>query len=179
MNCEGFKDRIYEYLDGSLSREAQAEIREHLRHCVDCRCAFEREKALTQGLRHSLQRATDRLVLRPGTLANVLRAREAESAPISAFVRAWQWFISSPFRPVSAGALLAMLLLAFLALPGHREPAADSVSRAAAAKFSDALVVDVPIQTQTRFFRRQDSVVIDTIASSVAVGHARLLENKP
>ena len=173
MNCEEFKGRLYEYLDETLAGDVQASVGEHLRQCGGCRRAVLREKAVAQSLRHSLDCATAGLSLRPETLRNVLEAWESKPIPTNGWMHAWQWFISSPIRPVGAGAALLGALLLFFGLQAHRQPAENSASPGIAQTGRDAYVVDVPIQTQTHLFRRQNGTVMDAITPSVAVGHAR------
>ena len=43
--CDAIAERSYEYLDGELSADAEAVIREHLAACHRCRCAVQHDRA--------------------------------------------------------------------------------------------------------------------------------------
>jgi hypothetical protein len=45
LNCHIAKDLLPAHIDGMLSEESEAELREHLQGCADCRAACERMKA--------------------------------------------------------------------------------------------------------------------------------------
>jgi hypothetical protein len=176
MNCQEFNDRLYDYVDETLGSEAQAAAREHLRQCGECRRAVMREKAVARSIRHSLDRATAGLSIRPEMLRNVLTASESKAIRTNILVQIWEWFISKPLRPVGAGAALLGALVLMAGLQARRPPTENSASRAVTEARQNAWVIDVPIQTQIHVFRRQNGTVIDAITPSVVFGHARFLQ---
>jgi predicted anti-sigma-YlaC factor YlaD len=177
MNCHDFNDRLYEYLDEALSHEDRAAAREHLRQCVDCRRALLREKAVAESIRHSFDRATTGLTVRPETHRKVLEALESTSAPSSAWLPAWQRWISIACRPVGAAAALLAGLVLFLGIQFHRQAGQGSGLQATDRGDCDTCVIDVPIHTQTRIFRRQNSAVVDAIIPNVTIGRAYFCDN--
>ena len=186
MNCADFNGMLYEFLDETLSPELQAAVREHLRDCNRCRLALRQEKAVAQSIGQAMDRATAGLSLRPSTLRNVLQAAEQEAGPIGAsayretvspavLARLWQWLTTIPLRPIGAGVALAGLLL-FLGLQAHRRANQSSGPGTNEPLRPAICIIDVPIQTSSHVFRRQNNTVVDAIAPSVAAGHARFTE---
>jgi anti-sigma factor RsiW len=181
MNCEIFHGLLYEYLDETLDAEVKAAAREHLGQCDACRHAFLREQALAKSMRQTLDRATAGLSLRSGMRQSVLRALELKPAPSNAWSRAWQSFISIRIRPAGAAAtllgLLFLFLGVFLGIQYYRQTAKDSDFQTTAQTGHYACVIDVPIQTQTHVFRRQDNTIEDAVASGASIGHAGFFED--
>jgi anti-sigma factor RsiW len=170
MNCADFNDRLYEYLDGTLDSESQAAAREHLRQCGDCRRVLSQEQAAAQSIQRSLERATAGLSLRAATLRAARAARESP-VPAQLWLRPWQWFMVSSFRP--AGAALACLALLILGMQVYRHAAERSAPQAAAQAAPGSCAIDVPFQATVHLFRTQGDAVVDAIAPSAAVGRAR------
>ncbi len=178
MNCADFNERLLEYVDESLPAEVQAAGREHLRQCADCRRALQGEQALANSLRHSFDRATAGLSLRPDAEQRILRALESPAPPVSAWARAWQWLVSIPLRPVAAAAALLLLLFLLRGIPFHHRAVPGSAPQAAAQAALAATVVDVPMQTQVHYFRWEANTVVDTIVPGDAVASAQFPQNK-
>jgi anti-sigma factor RsiW len=61
MNCQGFQDHLFEYLDGSLSAPAQSAANAHVEQCAVCRQTVQAHQALAARFR----RETDSLALHP------------------------------------------------------------------------------------------------------------------
>jgi anti-sigma factor RsiW len=177
MNCQDLQDRLHEYLDETLDADTQAAAREHLRQCGDCRRALLREETVAQSIRRSLDRATAGLSLRPEMQRNILKALKPKPAASNAWVLAWQSFIAMPIRPIGAGAALLSVLLLALGIQFYRPATETPAPQAATQPGPDICVIDVPIQTETHMFRRQDHTVVDAIAPSVSMAHARFPEN--
>ena len=78
MNCRRFQHRLYEYLDGSLSRGAQAAAERHLSGCATCREALRAERQVAQSLSERFRRTTDSLQLPPEVQHRVLAALPAQ-----------------------------------------------------------------------------------------------------
>jgi anti-sigma factor RsiW len=178
MNCNNFKARLHEYLDETLDAEVQAAAREHLDQCSDCRRAVIREEAFAKSLRHSLDRATAELSLRPEMRCNILKALESNSPPPSTWWLTCQNFICNIVRPARASAALLCLLLLFFGVQFYRRTTKESLAKASAQASQYSRVVHVPIPAQTHVFEHQNNAVVDAISASVAVGHAVFFEDK-
>jgi len=74
MNCLRFQHRIYEYLDGALSRGAQAAAEKHLSECAACRQALRAERQIGQSLSDTFRQTTDSLQLPQEVQRRVLAA---------------------------------------------------------------------------------------------------------
>ena len=178
MNCDKFKAVLHEYLDEALDADAHAAVREHLQQCGDCRRAVMREETLAKSILHSLDQVTAGLSLRPEMRRNVLKALESESPQSNAWLLAWRNFISSAARPTRAGAALLCLMLLFFGVQFYRRAAKDPSPGTAVQNDHYALVVHVPIPTQTYVFQHKNNAVVDTFTASVAVGHAGFFEER-
>lgn len=67
--------RIYEYLDGALSREDLVEIKAHLDGCTDCAHEYDLECVIRSVVKRSCKEAA------PETLKNAILARLHEGRP--------------------------------------------------------------------------------------------------
>jgi hypothetical protein len=127
--CASVKESFALYLYGELSFDDEERVDSHLDECMDCRAAFDREKALHAAL--------DSVAIEPaGSLLRecreTLRARldQQEAAPKPALPRWWE---GSWLRPAAAFALLTIGFFAARLTPqsyqamGLLEPAAARV----------------------------------------------------
>lgn len=176
MNCETFSDLLQEYLDETLEAQVQAAAQEHLRQCDACRQAFRRQQALAKSLRHCLDRATAGLSVRPGMRQDVLQALKSEPVTSSNWWSAGRRFI--PLRPAGAVATLLGLLLLSVGIQVYRRAANDGASPTIAQTGHYTCVINVPMQTQTHVFRRQDNTIEDAVISSAGVGYAGFFEDR-
>ena len=167
---------LYEYFDDALSDDVRAAAREHLGQCDDCRRALLREKTVAKSIRNFFDCATWGLSIRPGMHRRVLAALESKPAPSDTWVGAWKRLRSIPCQPIGAAALLSVLLV-FLGIQSHRQGRQDPGLRSTAHGYRDTCVIDVPMQIQTRVFRRQNDAVVDTMVSNLAIGHAHFADN--
>ena len=81
MNCRRFQNRLYEYVDGTLSPRARVAAKRHLARCDACRQAALREQQLAQFLSDRLRQGAQSLALRPEVRRRILQALERKSAP--------------------------------------------------------------------------------------------------
>ena len=177
MNCQDFNYNLHDYLDQTLAPEAQAAAREHLRQCDVCRMALSREANVARSVHRSLDHAAAGLSLRPETRRNVLRALEPKTAPPSPWLPAWRWLVSTRFRPlVAAGAALLAGILLLLALQFQRQTARRTGPQEATQNGLEAeRVVNVPLQTQTHVFQRENDTIIDAVIPGTAMEHVVVL----
>lgn len=95
MNCDSFQNQMYEYVEGSLSTDAQAAMAQHLGICNGCRQAVEKEKQLAMILSKRLRQNSDALTLSPEIRRAILAAaqRKAASPTVAESVANWwrQW----------------------------------------------------------------------------------------
>jgi predicted anti-sigma-YlaC factor YlaD len=178
MTCKDFNERLYDYLDGGLSPGLEAAAREHLGECSRCRLALRREEAVAQSIGHALDQATTGLSLRPSTVRNLFRAEEAVRG--GTWIRLWKWFVSVRLRPAGTSVALVAVLSVLLGLQTHRRGTEGSRAQTTESLRPELCVVDVPIQTRSHVFRRQNETVVDAMAPGVAIGRAHFkLHNVP
>jgi anti-sigma factor RsiW len=154
MNCEEYNERLPEYLDETLPAAEQAAAREHVQKCGACRQAAARQEAFGKFIRLSFHRETQGLSLSPKSRQNILDAlQHEETQPLRAFFAVvWR-------KPVWAG--LAFLCLSLFIFGSY-------INRQAISREADATyVVDVPMGTETYFYRRQNNRVVDAVVTGV------------
>ena len=176
MNCETFHDLLHEYLDETLEAQVQAAAGEHLRQCDACQRACLREQALAKSMEQTFVRATAGLSVRPGMRQDVLQTLKAEPVVSNNWWSAWRRFIF--IRPAGAVAMLLGALLLFAGIHFYRQAAKDAAPQTIAQTGHYTLVINVPMQTQTHLFRRQDNTIEDAVVSSTSVGHASFFEDR-
>jgi anti-sigma factor RsiW len=173
MNCRRFQNGIYEYLDGSLSRRAQAAAEEHLSACAACRQRVRQERRSAQSLSDKFRRAADSLQLPPefghrvlAVLADEHRARDAQQG-IVLFWRRLAW----PLAAAASGLLLLAGFLFFVRAPGpgtaHPHSAGGGVT------------VQLSYVVPTYTFREEAGFVIDALSYHTNVVNERLPASRP
>lgn len=119
MNCEEIRTHIDDYLDGTLSPEAEQALREHVTACPECATALAEERELRRALRE--------LPVPAPTTDLVAGARERARR------RNWHRWLTG----VGSVGLAASLLLAFLfgplQLPGPGQSAGQTAAPASVA----------------------------------------------
>ncbi len=168
MNCSEFKDSMRAFLDevGDL-----AAAREHLRECPDCRRCLEREQQVAELIRHSLQESAAAVSLGRQSRRRILQASAARRGRWEGLGAIWEAVVSTWARPigVAAGVLALLCIVVQSERQGSRNPGPTHASS------REALVIDVPMVTETHVFQRQSSTVVDRVAASVSFAHALLL----
>jgi hypothetical protein len=127
-------------------------------------------------MEQTFARATTGLSVRPGMRQDVLQALESEPVASNNLWSAWRRFIS--IRPAGAVATLLGALLLFFGVQYFRRPVKDSSSQTIAQTGHYTCVINVPMQTQTHLFRRQDNIIEDAVVSSTSVGQASFMEDR-
>jgi hypothetical protein len=116
MNCRGFQDNVFEYLEGGLSRRAQAAANRHLEQCPTCRQTVLDTQRTAQSLSTRFRQDTGSLVLCPNLQARIMAALEKKSAPppavpfVPGFWRLFGWL----------GAGAALILVSIVLVPELR-----------------------------------------------------------
>jgi predicted anti-sigma-YlaC factor YlaD len=170
MNCRGFQHRLYEYLDGTLSRGAQAAAKRHLSGCAACREALRAEREVAQSMSERFRRTTDSLQLPPEVRHRVLAAladqhRAPAEEPVSVFSWGrWAW-------PVGLAASLLLVLAGvflYVRASGPRwGPAPPHLARS-------GIQVQFSYIVPTYTFRQEGGFVVDTLTYQTNVVNERL-----
>jgi anti-sigma factor RsiW len=163
MNCRRFQNRLYEYLDGTLSRWSRAAAERHLARCAQCRQALRQEQQLAQSLSRELEKSAQSLLLEPGlvsrletTLANAGCARS--HAP----VRPALWMRLAGSAAVATSLLAAMVLLDKFVFRS-RGPAPET-SQGQSRHAPTAVSIELSFQKPTYMFRREGDFVVDAFS---------------
>ena len=78
MNCEAFRESIYDYLDETLSLSEQKGFEAHLADCAGCRDALQRESQLSNRLKNDFERAVSATTLDHVDRRRIVAAAERE-----------------------------------------------------------------------------------------------------
>jgi hypothetical protein len=108
-DCSRIKELISEYIDGLLDKEKEAEVKDHLLRCGDCRNEFEEMKAVILEIG-----SLDRVKAPEGFLADLHGRIEKDS-----WLQKVKNFLSMPARiriPVELATLATTVVLAFFIL---------------------------------------------------------------
>jgi anti-sigma factor RsiW len=174
MNCRRFQHLLYEYLDGTLSRRAQAAAERHLSGCAACRQALGAERETAQFMSTTFRRATDSLQLPSEVQRRVLAAlpdqgeAEVQEQPVSGFWwhrLAWPLAVGAPVLLLLAG--VCLYLWASRPQDGPAQP------HLAGGGVSIQLSYVVPTYT----FRQEGGYVVDALTYQTNVVNERLLAN--
>jgi predicted anti-sigma-YlaC factor YlaD len=170
MNCRRFQHRLYEYLDGSLSRGAQAAAEKHLSGCAACRETLRAERQVAQSLSERFRQTTDSLQLPPEVQHRVLapladQRPEPPEEPFSVFSWGrWAW-------PVGLAASV-MLLLAGVFL--HVRAFRPQVGPAQPLRAGNPIQVQFSYVVPAYTFRQEGGLVVDTLTYQTNVVNERL-----
>jgi anti-sigma factor RsiW len=160
MTCRRFQNDLDEYLDGSLSPQAQAEAEQHLSGCVACREKLKEERQVAQVWSGRFRRATDSLELPPSASQRLLAALADEDslkAQDQGHVFFWQRLV----WPVALAACLLLLVGLSLLWPHVSRPGNPRVQRASAAR---QLSVQLSYVVPTYTFRLESGFVVDALS---------------
>ncbi|MGA2748423.1 MAG: zf-HC2 domain-containing protein [Verrucomicrobiota bacterium] len=181
MNCRGFQNNLFEYLDGALSSGARAAAERHLAQCEACRQVLRRQQQIAQALSERFHRDTAGMALRPEAQRRILAALADQSAD-----RAERnWFAGLWPRLAWPAAITAGLLVAAWLVAGF--PFGPRAPRAVAARSSGretgvAVTINISDCAPTYVFRREGNFVIDALTCQPRVAAQTLwltLNQKP
>jgi len=170
MNCRGFKHRLYEYLDGTLSRAAQVGAERHLSGCAACRQALRQERQIAQSFSDKFQRTTESLHLPPevqrrvlAALASQRGARGQEQGIVFSWGRlAWPLAL--------AASVLLLLAGVFFFARGPRPQTVLPQPQLA----GGGVLVELSYVVPTYTFRQESGFVIDALIYQTNVINERL-----
>jgi predicted anti-sigma-YlaC factor YlaD len=170
MNCRRFQHRLYEYLDGSLSRRAKTAAEKHLSGCAACRQTLLAERQVAQSLCERFRQTTDSLQLPPEVQHRVLaalavqrRAPAEEQATLFSWGRcAWPVGLAASVLVLLAGVFLHVRAFRPQLGPAQPHPAGSGIQ----VQFSYV----VPTYT----FRQEGGQVVDALTYQTNVVNERL-----
>jgi anti-sigma factor RsiW len=174
MNCRRFQNRVYEYMEGTLSGGVRAAAERHLARCDACRQGVGREQQVAQRISERLRHDAESLALHPDVRRRILQAVEDKSAPPAP----WEaivgfWFRFSWPLGLAVSLLLIVGILVFHPFSGaqvHEMEAARSNSQDNHAAVSIQVSYRVPV----RKFREDGNFVLDTISYEKVVANETL-----
>jgi anti-sigma-K factor RskA len=174
MNCRRFQNRLYEYVEGTLSSGTQAAADRHLARCSACRQAVSQEQQLTQFLSDRLCQDTKTLALRPDIRQRILTALEHQSAPPTngeSIAGLWNRFAWPLIIGVSLLLIVTLLLINYFSgARVHETETAQSNDR----DIHSAVSIQVSYCVPTCEFRQEGDFVVDTLSCETIVADETL-----
>lgn len=194
MNCRRFQNRLYEYVDGTLSARAQAAANKHLARCSACRQALHQEQQVAQFLSDGLRQGTGTLCLRPEIARRILAAPDRIPPKDNESI-GWSW--NRVAWPLVIAAYLLLLVtfwvinyfsaFSFLqsrASPGERLQSVDTAETGPVQEMEtgqpdrrdihSAVSIQVSYRVPIHKFRREGNLVVDTFAYETVVASGTL-----
>ena len=175
MNCEHLQEKLYDYLDDTLSSPEKAAAQEHLRACESCRQNVERELQLARTLSNRLSQAVEPVALDANAQRGMAIAvqRSFQTSPQRFSFAFWRRLA----MPIAAA---AVLLLAAIWLGHHF--ISQSTSRANTLISSAAGDRVVPIHVSfsiTQYtFHKDGFLVVDALTHDTRSADGALLVKK-
>ena len=174
MNCRRFQNRLYEYIDGTLSRRTSTAAGKHLARCSACRQAVRQEQQRAGFLSDRLHRETSTFALQPEIRRRILAAIEREPVLTTdgeSIVGVWHRFA----WPLTAAASL-LLILAFVVI-SHFSGA--RVHKTETARFDEldthsTVSIQLSYCVPTYKFRQEGNLVVDTLTCETMVADETL-----
>ena len=158
MNCRHLQNELFEYLEGSLSRRAQAAAQRHLEECDACRQCVQEMQRTTEILSRRFRRDTESLTLYSNLQTRILAAVEKKSASPGAVP-----FLPGFWRPFAwsgvGAAVLVVSVFLITALQLRHKRAAQSFGGDSGAAISIRISYCDPTYT----FRTEGNFVIDSL----------------
>ncbi|MCX7002030.1 MAG: von Willebrand factor type A domain-containing protein [bacterium] len=108
MTCTTCQNRLYDYLDGTLSPRATKAFTAHLDRCADCRAALDRERALAGQLTQALTSTTADVDVAPNLVFKVNAALTDTQYSTSFYKR---YFMKKPRFSISFVELLVVITI--------------------------------------------------------------------
>lgn len=179
MNCRRFQDRLYEFVEGTLSAGARAAADQHLAGCAACREIVGRELDLARFLSGGLRQSTEHLALHPEIRRRILTVPARRSAPpalVESIAALW-----SRFAGQTVVALSVLLIVAFGLIrhfPRARGQDAEA-ARTSALNPETAVSVQVSYQVPSCNFRREGNLVMDTLSYNTVVAGGIIHPGRP
>ncbi len=172
MNCRRFQNRLYEYVEGSLSAGTQAAADRHLARCTSCREAVGQEQRLTQILSERLRQGTETVTLHPANRQRILTAcASIPAADVDSVARLWNRFA----RPVGIAVSL-LLIAAFLVISFFSSARVNETKevRSDRRDIHSAASIEVSYRVPIYKFRKEGNLVVDTLSYETIVASGTL-----
>ncbi len=177
MNCRRFQNRLYEYLEGTLSARTQSAADRHLARCNVCRQVVREEQQLAQFLSERLRQGTETLALGPEVQRRILTALEHQSTPLAdeeSVVGAWSTLV----WPLAIAA--SLLLIATFLLINYSSGARIHETEMARSSDRDSTVsIQVSYRVPTYKFHQEGNLVVDTLSDETIVASGTLWPGHP
>jgi predicted anti-sigma-YlaC factor YlaD len=177
VNCRHFKNRLYEYVEGTLSARTQAAAYKHLARCNACRQAVRQEQQLVQFLSERLRQDTQTLALGPEVQRRILTALEHQSAPLvdeESIAGSWgrlAW-------PLAIAASL-LLIATFLVINYSSGARVHETAQSNGHDIHSAVSIQVSYRVPIYKFHQEGNLVVDTLSDETIVASGTLWPDHP
>jgi anti-sigma-K factor RskA len=166
MNCRCFQDKLFEYVDGTLSAGELAAAQQHLAGCSPCRKLVQKEQHVAETLSTRLRRGGENLTLRPEIARNVLAApRTASPAATESLAGLWLRRLRLATIPVSLLVVAAFVLAVDFARKPIQERAPAPVATHEPPTIADrqepAASLEMSYRLPVHEFHQEGNLVVD------------------
>jgi anti-sigma factor RsiW len=167
MNCEQFQDKLFEYVDGTLSASELDAAQKHLSGCSACRKPVQEEQRRAQALTGRLQQSGQSLTLRPEIVRNILAAaRAARPAATESFTDLWMRWLRRAAIPAAFLVIVACMLIR----TEIQAPVAIHVSTPTTINHQQpAVSIEMSYRLPRHEFHQEGNLVLDTLVEETVV----------
>jgi anti-sigma-K factor RskA len=176
MNCRRFQDKLFEYVEGSLSTGELAAVEQHLSGCGACREAAQKEQQRAQALSARLCQSGKSLRLNPKIIQTVLAASRARPAATVSLAGLWMRWLRVAVVPVSFMLVAAILLAVhFSGRPAHERTSTPVITHGSTLTATSDQQPEISIELSYRLpvheFHQEGNLVVDTFVDETAVAN--------
>ena len=175
MNCEEFRESIYDYLDETLSPSVQKDFEAHLADCAGCRQLLQYESQLSNRLKNDFERAISATTLDHVDRRRIVAAAERELTERSHRSKTSLW--THIVSPIAAAVATLAASIWIGSQPMRFSPLApqslvDTDNRNREVRFR------VSFSSGGYLFRKEGNQVIDALTSDTVFADGALVVTK-
>ncbi|HXC37210.1 MAG TPA: zf-HC2 domain-containing protein [Candidatus Acidoferrales bacterium] len=171
MNCRQFQDKLFEYVDGTLSASELAAAQRHLSGCSACRKPVQEEQQRAQALSTRLRQSSESLTLRLEILRNILsESRAPRPAATESLAGLWMRRLRLAAVPVSLLLIFAGVLAVHFSGTRTSGPVATHPSAPAPENYQRPEVsIEISYRLPVHKFYQEGNLVVDAFVDETIV----------
>jgi anti-sigma factor RsiW len=184
MNCRRFQDKLFEYVEGSLSTGELAAVEQHLSGCGACREAVQKEQQRAQALSVRFRQNSESLRLNPKIIQTVLAASRARPAATVSLAGLWMRWLRVAIVPVSFMLVAAILLTVhFSGRPARERTSTPVITHGATLTATSDQQAQISVKLSYRLpvheFHQEGNLIVDTFVDETAVANGMIPSGGP
>jgi anti-sigma factor RsiW len=175
MNCRRFQDKLFEYVEGSLSAGELAVMEQHLSSCGACREVVQKELQRAQALSARLRHSGESLRLNPEIVRTILAASRARPVDAASLADLWMRWLRLTAVPVSFMLVAAILLAIHHSGRPHERTSAPVPTHVATLTATSDQHSEISVELSYRLpvheFHQEENLVVDTFVDETTVAN--------